>query len=384
MAAQAAFATAILPTTLLNTTRITRVIDELPDARQKLPVWATRVDDNDVDEDEVLLRITAGSAMAALVADGAPAPVGQLRPFTMITNDLINIKHGVNLGQTQIAKLVAAITNGGAGGTLQSFDQALRNILITCKQAVTNRRAYLVACMAQDAISFDAYGVKIANWNWGMPSDLKVTNSSGRRWLPGNESTAKPVTDIITQVNLGKDKYGIEYDRVTMARLDFQFMVSTDEFRTLAAVTYGQANPLSASVITLPDSTLVQVAAKLLGVEVELDDSTYMTTAPDGTDTTGNRYVPLGTVILSSKAHDNDRLAWDMANVPVTEAAAAQIMGQGSGMIGDAMALNTRGPVGFATGNPNLNPPDITVWAVQRGFPRRFHRAVTSVILARG
>lgn len=377
-------ATAILPNTLLASTRIKRVIDELPDFRQKLPVWASRINDVPADEDEVLLRISAGAAMASLVADGAAATVGQLRPWTLSTSDLINLKWGVNLGQSQMAKLTAAVAAGVAGPALQSFDSALRNILITCKQAVINRRAYLVSAMVQDAINYDANGVKITDWDWGMPSDLKVTLSGGRQWSAGNESTAKPVTDVLDQVRLGQDKYGIVYDRVTMARADFQFMVTTDEFRTLSSVVFQRADALTSDIVTLPDNILKNVAANVLGMDVELDDSTYITTAADGTDTNGNRYVPLGTVILSSKAHDNDNLAWDMANVPVTEAAAAQIMGQNSGMIGDSLAMGTRGPVGFATGNPGLNPPDITVWSVMRGFPRRFHRAVTSVILATG
>jgi hypothetical protein len=113
----------------------------------------------------------------------------------------------------------------------------------------------------------------------------------------------------------------------------------------------------------------------ILGLAVELDDRQYQTEALGGSVGTA-RYLPVNSVVLSSSGLDGDTSVWDFANGVVTESVVGSL---GSSVVGGFSAPAT-GPVGYVTTPTDLNPPNVTLWAVQRGFPRRHAVAATAVL----
>ena len=108
------------------------------------------------------------------------------------------------------------------------------------------------------------------------------------------------------------------------------------------------------------------IAQNVLGMAIELYDARYFQQAADGSMSSAP-FLPITKVILSSTASDNNAMVQDFANGVVVESQVASLLGGSLSGLGGPQ----RGPVGYATADEALNPPQITYWAVARGFPRK-------------
>src|SRR6185503_2671887 len=221
----------------------------------------------------------------------------------------------------------------------------------------------LLIAMLLDGFSYDRLGIKMVNVSWGMPSDLKITVSP--TWDTAGSAT--PVDNILAAVLIGQTRYGITFNRVSMTTTDFRYMVATAEYQAKAK----QFLPPQLTFSDLSLANLTQqraLAEATLGMTIELNDSRYWSAAANGVQTSAP-FHPVGQVILTSSANDNQDSVMDFANGVVTESIVADLVD--SGMIGNLGGMQ-RGPLAYATAaNPNLNPPGVVYWGVKRGFPRK-------------
>jgi hypothetical protein len=232
-------------------------------------------------------------------------------------------------------------------------------------------RMNVMACaMMIDSFSYNRWGIKLSGATWGMPANLKVT--VGTAW--STAATATPLSDIWAMDQVASLAYGITYDTVTMTTADFRNMIATTEFANKATLILG-ANFLltTAAMPTKQDPRMMELAGQVLRKTIVLDDFQFNVRNNDGT-ITSSRALPTGTVLLSRKQDEGDGNTWDMANGVPTESIV-------SGMVGNAPDIGEQyGPLGYYTAREDLNPPDVTAWAVARCFPRKHLPEATAVL----
>jgi hypothetical protein len=360
----------------LQAVRINRIMQALQDTRE-LPgdlVWSQRINDVPAMDDEIMARFVGRAQIADIVADDNAAVVYQTGKFTFESTAIPNLKHGTSMTQgmlNQLNALAGQITPDM--GIFSAWERrTIDNLLLGIRQ----RREALIIAMLIDGFSYDRLGIKMTNVSWGMPSDLKITVAI--TW--DNPGTATPVADILGARLVARTRYGIDYRRVSMTTTDFRYMIATTEFQNKAKAFL----PPQLTFTNLALAALDQqraLAESTLGMTIELNDGRYWSQDAQGTPTS-TPFHPVGKVILTDPANDNSDAVWDFANGIVTESIVAGLLG-GGGMFG-SLGGPQYGPVAYATpANPQLNPPGIVYWGVQRGFPRK-HLLQSSAVLTVG
>jgi hypothetical protein len=163
-----------------------------------------------------------------------------------------------------------------------------------------------------------------------------------------------------------------------MSTQAFRYMIATTEFQNKARM-YLAPN-VSFVNLSLTDVDFQRkIAQQVLDMEIEFYDARYWQQSDAGVFTSAP-FLPINKVVLSSTASDGDIMSWDFGNTPVTEGIVARLAGGMTGMIGGNLGAQRYGPVAYATPNPTLNPPTISLWGVARGFPRKHYRQLTAVL----
>lgn len=359
----------------LRAVRINQIMQALQDVRE-LPsdlVWSARIPDQPALDGEIMARFTGRVQIADLVADDAQAVVYQTGKFTLESTAVPNLKHGINMTQGMLNELRSI---GGAVpndmGIFTAWEQRTVDSLLL---GVRQRKEALFLAMLCDSLTYDRLGIKMSGATWGMPSDLKIT--VGTTWDTAGSAT--PVADLLAAKLVGKTRYGIEFDRVSMTTTDFRYMIATTEYQNKAK----QYLPAQLSFTNLSLANLTQqqaLAEATIGMTIELNDGRYWSQNENGVATSAP-FQLVGKVILSSTANDGDPSVWDFANGVVTESIVADLVDTAMfGGLGGAQY----GPVSYATpANLNLNPPGIVYWGVARGFPRK-HLLQANAVLTVG
>jgi hypothetical protein len=294
---------------------------------------------------------------------------GKLEAFV---TSIPNIKIGAHLNQDALNRLYELEQRGAAGADDAMYDFWF-SIMEDRVEGVRQRQNALIAQMQLGTIVYDRFGVKITQ-DFNVPADLKA--NAATVWSDVN---AVPVTDIEAIRNNARDKYGRQFNRMTLPRADFDNMTATTQFKNLSTSLFGFA-VTTAAVNTGNRVQMEQFAGRILGMELEIEDHTYRTQESDGKETV-HRDLPLGKVLLGDTADDNDPRVMDLANAVVTESMVAEMMG---GRLGVDLAGQQFGPVGYWTPqDPTLDPPGILAWAVARCFPRRRQRESVAVLTVR-
>ena len=370
MSAIAKFAGAFALSDLLNVRRISKVIEDIQDVRGTiLTPWANRVNNVPADEDELIAKITTRIVAADVIVDDGKARVRSSDPIRMTQTKIPNLKLGINLNQKRLNVLWRLVSGGAMPSDLKSMDTYLSQSLMAILEGVKVRKTALVCAMLADDSSYNKFGIQWSGQTWGMPSDLKVQLATGRRWIAGNESTAKPVTDINAILTLATQKYGIKYDRLTMSMTLLQFICTTDEFRAVASVYFAMNSlPAAMNFGAMQPNDLTGIVGRILGLTIEIDDFVYWEEAEDAS-LSSSRFFNALDVIFTSSQYDNANGIWDFANAVVTESLLGAL-GKSESIVG-GISGPTEGPLGYATVPDDLNPPNLTLWGVQRGFPRK-------------
>lgn len=372
---------------LVEARRIQKFVnDALQDVRSSSGapmLWDSRVPEQSATDAEIIATITGQIYLADIVADDAKAILKPGNKVRIESAEIPNIKHGAPITQDALNTLeqINRLNIGLGSPEVRSFDAYVSRTIRDLISGVVKRVHMLKVAMVADVLNYDANGIKLENMSFGMPSDLKLTPSD-----PWSDSTnGTPITDILDLISTAQTKYNVVYNRVTMSRTAFRHMIATDEFTDLAANMMPAGFDFTAIPVSA-DGSLISVAEKVLGmnaarqaITIEIDDSAAMSVNGAGTVAT-ERYMPEQYVILSNSAFDGDPSIWRFANGIVTESIVSSILG-GAGPIG-GMPI-TEGPIGYATSpNTDLNPPKITCWGVQRGFPQKFIKTASARITA--
>lgn len=364
----------------LTTTRLGRVMQALEDKRdlpQELK-FVNRTPMSPAMEGEIIGRNINRVQIADLVSDDAKALTYSAGKIQLENTPVPNIKHGKHLTQENLNQLSAIAANpninyGGAGNN-EIFGNFLPSMMDDLRLGIYQRIEALIVAMHLDGVTYDRFGMKVTG-NWGIPADLKVTPSYG--W--NDPVNATPVNDIWNLKRQAAVRYGESYDRVTMSTSAFMYMIATTEFQNKARTTI----PLTINFANVPQANLMfqqNIATNILGLEVELYDARFWSQAADGS-TASAPYLPINKVILTNKSNDNNPGVQDFANGVVTESIVSGFLPNGGtgGVIGRIPA-GARGPVAYVSVPPDLNAPNLTMWAVSRGFPRRFRLQASALL----
>lgn len=350
------------------------VQDQATNYQRNLPLrFLDRTETVRADVEEITATFTGQVFAADLVTDDAKAVVYEAGKLELVTNTVPNLKVGVRFNQAMIDRLGRIARNlGGRGvqGDVDFFENWEARTAANLIRGVDERTNMLMCAMMIDSLSYNRLGVKVTG-SWGMPSDLKVTVST--LWA---NTAATPISDILALKDSAANTYGEVYDKLTLPRADFRNAVKTDEFKALMQ---GQImQPLAATAFNSYDPRLEGYFADMIGMKIELEDKTMTEQASDGTRT-ATRVLPLGKVLFSLTSDEKDVAAYDFGSAAVVEAAVA-------GLIGDPDNVpfgEEYGPFAYYTGNMDLNPPNLTAWAVTRGFPRKHRKTCTAVLTVR-
>lgn len=358
---------------LLQAARLTRIIQSLQDVRQ-LPQplkFLGRTPVVPAADAEIMARFTGYVTIADLVADDQRAVTYQNSKLSYETTNIPNIKHGAPLTQAMLNQLQSLMSGNALPTDMGLFSSYENRTIMGLLAGVELRMEALIIAMMLDSLTYDRLGIKISGATWGMPSDLKVT--PGTTWDTAGSAT--PVNDLWSVRRTARVRYGQEYNRLSLSTQAFMYMIATTEYQNKAR-TFLAPN-VSFSNLNAADLTFQQnLAANVLGMEVELYDARAWSQGPDGS-LVSSPLLPINKVILSSAADDGDPTAFDFANAVTTESIVAGLAP--SEMIG-SVGGPTAGPIAYATVPNDLNPPQLTYWAVARGFPRKYRPQASAVL----
>lgn len=354
--------------------RIQRMFRALQDVRQ-IPAnlrFLSRTPIQPATDGEIMARLTERSIIADIVADDQAALVRNDHSITLEATKIPNVKRGTSVTQ-EMLNLIDRIRQGQTiGGDDNIFENYLQGRLERLLVGVRMQMNLMCAGMWLDAYSWSGGGVTTGTVTFGTPSDMKVDVDTS--WATA--ASATPIADIQETQTTAREKYGKEFNRITMSSADFRDMIRTDEFRNLAAV-YSQI-ALTSGNFPVSDTGLMQtIAGRILNMTIELEDSQYGREANDG-EHSYTRYLPTGKVVLSNSGDDNDPMVTDFANGIVTETVAGSMSIQGAPRMFNGPEY---GPLAFATlPNVDLNPPNVNLWGVARGFPRKHNQVAHAVL----
>lgn len=356
----------------LNSTKINLLVRTLADQleMQANLIFLNRTEVTNANESDILGKYKGQVFAADIIADGAEAVTYETGSFEFTGHTVPNIKIGAALTQGDINRLEQlSRTSTPMGMDIEWFTNWENMTSETLVMGLRQRINTLICWMQLDSAPYSRMGIDLSGSSWGMPSDLKVTSSTP--WTTA--ASATPITDmqlIVTQV--GPDSYGEIYDRVTMSFKNFRLMTQTTEFlnRVKGSLRYA----FGTNELNINDTgAMLQLAADIVGVQIEVYDGTYWERSNNGAKTR-QRVLPVNKVIFSNRGDDNNRQAMDFANGVVTESVVGSMLGMG-GFTGPSY-----GPVSYWTASPDMNPPEVKCWSVMRGWPRKIRETATAVL----
>ncbi len=318
-------------------------------------------------DDEIVGRYTGQIYAADIIADDQEAATYEAGKIELVATAIPNLKVGARISQAMLNKMLEMDSRASLpaeDNAMENFENRQADSLV---QGVRQRMNALICAMHLDEITYDRLGIKL-NGTWGMPADLKVTVVT-----PWTSTSSTPISDILALKTHAQDTYGQIYNRITMSLTAFMYIVKTTEFKNLATALYRTA--VGASAVNTGNQVLMQnYLGELLGMTVEIEDATYFERR--GRNKIRRRVMPVNRVLLSNTDDDNNGMVMDFANGIVTESVVASL----TGIAPEGLGGQQYGPIGYYTGRPDLNPPDVTAWGVARGFPRKHVPEATAVL----
>lgn len=356
-----------------NAVRVNAVMQGVYDPRlnpQPL-IWDKRIPTVPAFDDEIIARFIGFPMVADLIADDAQAVTYQMGKFQFETTRIPKLKLGIGMNETQLRQLNRIRQNAATRDEVGVFQNWENRIVSSVRYGVDMRRETLLVSMLFDGLTYDRLGIKLSGVSWGMYSDLKVT--VGTTW---DQTTATPVNDMLLTKLIARERYGVNYNRITMSTTTFRNMINTTEFQNKARM-YLAPN-VSFVNLNISDLASMQRLAQnvLEGMAIELDDRRFFIQASDGTVTSFPVWPTAG-VVLSDSSMDGNSMMWNFANTELME----KIVSDLAGPTGAPAVAQAYGPTVYPTlTNGQLNSPGVTYWGAQRGFPRKHFLAANSCL----
>ncbi|MGV3619115.1 MAG: hypothetical protein ACO1SV_27630 [Fimbriimonas sp.] len=363
---------------ILSPAAIARVRTEIPDARL-LPYggpWGARVPDVPATHDELTEYDRNIPPAADLIAYGADVRDVEEKPTEVVQDKAIRIKSASKLTQTDMQTLLRVIEAGGAvDSDRQSLLGIARRHMERRLQSVAITRGILLAGMACGELSWAANGVITGTMDFGMPASMKVTPAE--YWMNADGSPnadATPITDMAALDRAAEALGGSPFDSVDMSDAMYRAMLASDEYHeqalAVAVLFHVSSLPIAGT------GAAMQLAERVIGRKITIVDSVYETELLNGTRISG-RYVPEKYVVLYRAADVGNSVAWDFANVHLTESAIAKI---GNNTTFGNQVI--RGPFNYIVCD-DKNFSWVRMLGTQEGTPRRHSRTATARILAK-
>jgi hypothetical protein len=349
----------------LSVLRITRIVEALQDARERRPRrlrFLQRFNRVPAMNGDLMARFVGRVLIADLIAPDSVAGVYSSGKMTFESSQLPKLKIGRLLTETQLDQW-NAIRSGMVQG-----DDAIRDfigpIADTCLEGLDSRAEALCVAMYRDRLDYDRLGFKASGITWGMPSDLKITPQFP--WTDAVNGT--PVNDCLNAKLIARTRYGMEFDRATGSTQAFRHAIATAEFQAKAKVFI----PAQLTFSNLSLANIEQQAnlwESVTGLMWEFNDDRYWYQDTAGAVASA-RYQPINEVYLDAKMDDKNNAVRDLAAGFVAE---SLFLGMSPAAVvgANTLAGPRRGPLGYMTFPPDINPPNVTVWGVDCVWPRK-------------
>lgn len=349
----------------LSVQRLTKVIDALQDERDKPQelVFYNRIASVPAEDDEIMGRFIGRAQIADLVADDGVAGVYNLGKIQTYVNEPANVKVGTSLTQSYINRLCAVKANNR-----DLVDQMITRQTDSLRLGVLQRIETLLIGMVLDGFAYNRLGIVISGATWGMPSDLKM--NAALAWA-ANPTTATPIDDILFAKRYASIRYGAVYNRIDMATAAMNVMFKTTDFQNRAKFLLQNNYSIPANLSLNDTDKQKMLAQSILGMQINLVDGRYWSKSPAGVNTSAS-FWPLSKLNFSNTADDHKPDVQDWADGETTESRVSALAGE-SNRIGGTIGRfegGQRGVCGYAT-LEGMNPPNVSQWAVARGWPRK-------------
>jgi hypothetical protein len=357
-------------TTWVDNTVIADIVQDQQERteRQRPRLYLDRVPLRDADDGDITAIFTENQIAADIIPPNGKARTVAAGQLEFNIAEVPNIKLGAHLTQSDINRLERLRERGQANTANDQYLDFWGRLVRARRESVLDRMNWMAAQMLLGTMTYNRLGVQFVI-DFQMPAAAKYAVP-----IPWSTSaTAKPITDVHNQINAVSLAYGWKANRLTLTRTDFLNMIVTTQFKELAQTFVGIAATTAINTANLP--LMQQWATVLLGgVTIEIDDHVYRTEETDGS-VTPHVNLAVGTGLLTNSADDGNDAIFDFANAPLTEAVVSRLVGMNVDLGGQE-----RGPAVFATAPPDLNAPELTVWGVLRGFPRRKQKVVSATL----
>jgi hypothetical protein len=364
---------------LLSTTRLTARIQTLENTMESPDslFFERSVPTVDAEDGDIMASFENRVVIADIVLDDQAAVVRSGGRYILNTSAIPNIKTGRHVTQSMMRLLRRINANATLQGEATSLDRYVRQETANALMGIRQMRNAMVAGMMMDNWSYRKGGAIFNNVSWGMPSTHKIVPS-----VPWDNPAATPASDLLGLLaGWSTDASSPEqFDTLLCGRTLFNKIITSEDFRTQAANFFAPAAPANATFPSLIANlqTARTLFNQITGLNFVQISGNYVDEMNSGSSVV-KPYVPDNIAIVTSLQYLNNQAVMDFANGVVSESE----VGTGAPtVIGGGFTLPERGPVSYATYNPDLNPPNYKIWAVQRGFPRKHRATATAVITA--
>lgn len=356
----------------LSPVRVRRVMQGVYDPRlmpQPL-IWDKRIPTVPAANNEIMGRFEGFPMIADLIALDAQAVVYSFGKFQFYTTKAPKLKLGIGINETMLEIIDRLNQNAATQDDIGLFRNWEQRMISTVRYGVDIRREALLISMLFDGLSYNRMGIIISGATWGMFSDLKVT--VGTSW---DQATATPVADMLLVKLTAQIRYGFNYDRVTMSTTAFRNMTNTTEFQNKARM-YLAPN-VSFTNLNISDINAFRTLAQnVLNMTIELDDRRTWSQGTDG-PVVSSPLWPTAGVVLSDSRMDGNSMNWDFANGRLMEKVVSDAVGNGV----VPAVIDAYGPTVYpSAANSTLNPPGLSYWCAQYGFPRKHNRQANAAL----
>jgi hypothetical protein len=366
----------------LSVLRLSRIVKKIQDARDNGLVryrHRERLNRVPTTRNELMGRFVGRVLIADLIALDSAAGVYSSGKMDFVSYDAPKIKIGRALTESQLDQFeqVRAGNVTDEAGIMEFIGPVAENAM----EGVAQRMEALYVGMLRDRLDYDRLGFKAAGALWGMPTDLRVTPS-----VPWTSTSATPIDTILALLLTAQVKYGATYNRVEMSTQAFRYAINTTEFQNKAKTFIRSGITLADNISIYDITTQRRLFEQTLGgasdgamnIQISLNDDRYWYQNADGSLGSA-RFQPINEVYLTNTAYDRNNAAADIGTIPVME---SMLMGLNPGSVigGGTMAGAQRGPISYMTFPPDLNPPNVTLWAADVAFPRRHIPAYSAML----
>jgi hypothetical protein len=368
-------------TNILDNRRINRIVRTLADELElaKPLTYLSRVPIGDVyNNSDILAEYSADIYMADIIMNDSRARVVRTGSLTYGEQRQVipNIKIGEKISQDQMEKfnLLAAGLSDVPSGPLK--DEVLRYELSMARRLVQGIREtmnLLCAAAYLDGVTYSRFGVQIAP-GFNTPNALKTTLVGADTWEVANLTTFDAIDDILALSLTAATDYGKTYNRADMSTAKFQLIIQSDAFKDDIRTLNGLAatDPVDISIYNIKRAK--DLFELISGFEVVLEDKNVVyldeLNAP-----VSSRVLPNDKTVLSSRDDDGDDFAIDFAMGIPEEAIASRFVPNGP-----MVDYGQQGIAAYWSINPSYNPPDMTAWAVAKGFPRKKDKYMSAIL----